>query len=252
MKKRSNYKQDYEKVYLLDTRLQTSFSKESEAFLRLDQTQKVINHLVSGTMRKNYWGLKLLGIERDDVINVSRNLAAVFYTKYWHKQKNERAAYYSLCRFLGQKLNTYISISTKKMRPVVNYGQYNHQNELDISVLVSDSGKFNEIKMEMNDRSEHFKELFLGARIENIKKMEKLLANKPESENSDLIVETCLELFFKINPKNSLYKKENGIGYYYLSQDDTEKLQAMIKDHPKRGIKKLGELVKNRTKTIMS
>jgi hypothetical protein len=250
MKKRSNYKQDYEKVYLLDTRLKTSFSKESENFLESDQTQRVINHLVSVTIKKNYWGLKLLGIERDDILNVSRNLSAIFYSKYWSKQKNERAAYYALCRFLGQKLNTYISISTKKMRPVISYGEYTHENESDISVLVSDSHKFNEIRNEMADKSDHFKEMFTSAKPENFKKMEKILVGKPQSEGSDLVVETCLELYFKIDPKNLFYKKEDGVGYYYLTKQDSDKLQMMIENHPKRGVKKLGELIKGRTKTF--
>ena len=227
---KTNYKVDYERVYLLQTRLASSYSKEFEEFLKLSSTQKMINYSVSLTLRKNYWGLKIMGIERDDLQGVAYNLAAVFYSKYLSNFETEKSANYAFCRFLGQKLSSYISISQKKLRCVFdNQSIKSSDAQRNMYVLTSNDVKFHEFEKSERDVSEHFVDTLVHAKPNQIKKMIKVLQNKPESEMSDLIVESCLTVYLRFDIRQFIFTKESDIGYYLTSPKTHRDILERIK-----------------------
>jgi len=114
MSKRKNYKVDYEAVYLFENQLKNSVSAGSEAFINNEETSKIINHSAGNSFRKNYTKLKVSGIDIDDVITVARCYSMIFWTRYRNNFKNKKHMYYSLCRYLGQKLYRYVTLTEKK------------------------------------------------------------------------------------------------------------------------------------------
>jgi len=107
---------NFEEIYLLRSRLSTSLTKESEAFIAKTETVKIIKHSISVFMRKHYRSMSNVGLESGDIYSISSCFAAVFFSKYHGKFPNNKAANYSLMRFIGQNLTRMIDKYKRKMQ----------------------------------------------------------------------------------------------------------------------------------------
>lgn len=118
-KKTNNIRDSFEGVYLLEHRLKDSFTQDGIRFLENEQTKKIISYSCRLSYRKNMYKFKHLGLEIEDLQSVANCLSITFFSKYMKNFKTEKQAYYALARFLGQKLYHYMTLSNKKMKPVL-------------------------------------------------------------------------------------------------------------------------------------
>jgi hypothetical protein len=114
MVKRFSYQDSFESLYLLETRLKTSITPQSQAFVEDSETDKCLRHSAGIFTGRHYRTMSHLGLEYDDLLNVARCMAMVFFTRYYDKQPNRKAAMYAMMRFVGQKLSVYLHKFCKK------------------------------------------------------------------------------------------------------------------------------------------
>ena len=137
-------KKDYERVYLLETRLKDSINKDSIAFLEKAATEKIIKYSVSAFINKYSTFLSFSGIQFDDLMSVARSLTLVFFSKYSAKFESEKDVYFVLCRFLGQKLFNYLKISQKRYPYTIDETLSKRGSRYSISRMALDTESFDD------------------------------------------------------------------------------------------------------------
>lgn len=256
---------NYEEIYLLESRMQSCISKESEEFLKREETQKVLNHIVSLSYRKNKPGLMYLGIECDDIRNTAMCLCITFYGKYSQNFKTETSMYYGLMRFLGQKIDNYIKISQKKLRPVMEYNIATDLEKTDLlrflcghtemSAIEERSGKqlscknvtkIHNLAYKQETRQKELSEL-LEHKIQTanprlLQKIYHMLRNNRDNEETDLMRELCIKKIFDITSENFNVKKDGSVVF---SKRDTNKISSVASHSTNDYIQKIAHLLQH-------